>query len=130
MDSDLLAVLGTERTADRMAPWGDPFDSHCPSRKILDHVTSKWGVLVVVALAARPHRFGELHRTIDGVSEKMLTQTLRALEGDGFVHRNSHGTVPPRVDYSLTPSGEGLAAVLIPLVRWVADHAGAAAETV
>ncbi|WP_382310423.1 winged helix-turn-helix transcriptional regulator [Herbiconiux sp. UC225_62] len=105
-----------------------PFASNCPSRLVLDHVTSKWGVLVVVALAQKSMRWGELHRYVEGISEKMLAQTLRALEGDGFVVRDSKGTVPPRVDYSLSPLGEELAALLIPLVRWVGDTVQRSAE--
>jgi DNA-binding HxlR family transcriptional regulator len=99
-----------------------PFASNCPSRVVLDHVTSKWGVLVLVALSQKSMRWGELHRYVEGISEKMLAQTLRALEADGFVLRESMGTVPPRVDYSLTPLGEELAGLLIPLVRWVGDN--------
>jgi len=101
-----------------------PFASRCPSRIVLDHVTSKWGVLVVVALAQQSMRWGELHNYIEGISEKMLAQTLRTLEADGFVLRESAGTVPPRVDYSLTPLGHELAEVLIPLVRWVGNNVG------
>ncbi len=104
------------------SPVGNPFASNCPSRVVLDHVTSKWGVLVLAALAASPRRWGELHRYVEGISEKMLAQTLRALEGDGFVLRESAGTVPPRVDYSLTPLGQELAALLVPLVRWIGDN--------
>jgi DNA-binding HxlR family transcriptional regulator len=98
-----------------------PFASNCASRVVLDHVTSKWGVLVVVALSQKSMRWGELHRYVEGISEKMLAQTLRSLESDGFVLRESMGTVPPRVDYSLTPLGEELADLLVPLVRWVGD---------
>ncbi|QJU53878.1 helix-turn-helix domain-containing protein [Herbiconiux sp. KACC 21604] len=112
---DIWETLGRERVA-------TPFASGCASRVVLDHVTSKWGVLVMVALAEEPRRWGELRRRIEGISEKMLAQTLRALEADGFVLRESHGTVPPRVDYSLTPLGHELAAVLVPLVRWVGDN--------
>jgi DNA-binding HxlR family transcriptional regulator len=99
-----------------------PFASNCPSRVVLDHVTSKWGVLVLVALSQKSMRWGELHRYVEGISEKMLAQTLRSLESDGFVLRESMGTVPPRVDYSLTALGDELAALLIPLVRWVGDN--------
>lgn len=106
-----------------------PFSSGCASRTVLDHVTSKWGVLVLVALARESMRWGELHRFIEGISEKMLAQTLRILEADGFVHRESAGTVPPRVDYTLTPLGQELSEVLIPLVRWAADNAGRTAVT-
>ena len=90
----------------------------CPSRVVLDHVTSKWGVLVLVALADRTLRWGELRRRAQGISEKMLAQTLRTLEDDGLVHRDPHPVIPPRVDYSLTPRGRELAALLIPLVEW------------
>ncbi len=121
----------TERIWDAIhADWPDaprdglttPFASNCPSRVVLDHVTSKWGVLVLVALSQKPMRWGELHRYVEGISEKMLAQTLRALESDGFVLRESMGTVPPRVDYSLTALGDELAALLIPLVRWVSAN--------
>ena len=90
----------------------------CPSRVVLDHVTSKWGVLVLVALADRTLRWGELRRRAQGISEKMLAQTLRTLEDDGLVHRDPHPVIPPRVDYSLTPRGRELAALLLPLVEW------------
>ncbi|MBR7744383.1 helix-turn-helix transcriptional regulator [Phycicoccus sp. BSK3Z-2] len=95
----------------------------CPSRAVLDHVTSKWGLLVLVSLVDGPHRWSELRRRAQGVSEKMLAQTLRTLESDGFVHREAFPVIPPRVEYSLTPLGEGLARHLVPLVEFVADHA-------
>ena len=97
--------------------------SACPSRVVLDHVTSKWGVLVLVALAGRTLRWGELRRHVEGISEKMLAQTLRTLEADGLVHREAFPVIPPRVDYSLTPLGEGLTERLVPLFSWVAEHA-------
>lgn len=99
------------------------FAANCPSRLVLDHVTSKWGVLVIVALADSSLRWSGLRRRIEGVSEKMLAQTLRTLEADGFLLREAQPTIPPRVDYSLTPLGRGLAARLIPLVTWVGDNA-------
>jgi DNA-binding HxlR family transcriptional regulator len=95
----------------------------CPTRTVLDHVTSKWGVLVLVALSERSLRWGELHRTVQGISEKMLAQTLRTLEADGFVHRAAQPTVPPRVDYSLTELGHNLTARLLPLMDWIAQNA-------
>lgn len=76
----------------------------------------------MAALSEQSMRWGQLHDYIEGISEKMLAQTLRTLEADGFVLRESAGTVPPRVDYSLTPLGRELAEVLNPLVRWVADN--------
>ncbi|UFU06921.1 winged helix-turn-helix transcriptional regulator [Ruania halotolerans] len=99
------------------------FTHQCPTRALLDHVTSKWGVLVLVALSSRSLRWGELRRAVDGVSEKMLAQTLRTLEQDGLVLREAQPTIPPRVDYSLTDPGRELAGHLVPLLRWVAAHA-------
>jgi DNA-binding HxlR family transcriptional regulator len=99
--------------------------SACPTRVVLDHVTSKWGVLLLVALSERSLRWGELRRVVEGISEKMLAQTLRTLEADGLVHREVTATVPPRVDYSLTALGTELVARLLPLMEWVADHADA-----
>jgi DNA-binding HxlR family transcriptional regulator len=90
---------------------------------VLDHVTSKWGVLVLVALAGETLRWGELRRRAQGISEKMLAQTLRTLERDGLVHRDAHPVIPPRVDYSLTERGRELAALLLPLVEWTVVHA-------
>ena len=99
------------------------FEVNCPSRVVLDHVTSKWGVMVLVALDHRTLRWSELRRTVDGVSEKMLAQTLRTLESDGFVHRESRPVIPPHVEYSLTPLGDELVQRLLPLFDWVLDHA-------
>lgn len=91
----------------------------CPSRLVLEHVTSRWGVLVLAALLERSHRFSELRREIGGVSEKMLAQTLQVLERDGFVHRDAKPVIPPRVDYSLTPMGHEVAQQVWALTRWV-----------
>jgi DNA-binding HxlR family transcriptional regulator len=99
--------------------------SACPSRIVLDHVTSKWGVLVIVALSQNSLRWGELRRTVEGVSEKMLAQTLRTLEADGFVLRVAQASIPPRVDYSLTDCGRALADRLLPLMDWIAGNADA-----
>jgi DNA-binding HxlR family transcriptional regulator len=97
--------------------------ANCPSRTVLDHVTSKWGVLVIVALSQQSLRWGELRRTIEGISEKMLASTLRTLETDGFVLREAQATIPPRVDYSLTELGVELADRLLPLMDWIAGNA-------
>ncbi|KRE44522.1 transcriptional regulator [Arthrobacter sp. Soil736] len=99
------------------------FPAGCPSRTVLDHVTSKWGVLILVALSEGPQRWSELRRRAEGISEKMLAQTLKTLEGDGFVRRDAQPIIPPRVDYSLTDSGRDLAGVMLPLVAWIAAHA-------
>lgn len=97
--------------------------SACPSRVVLDHVTSKWGVLVLVALSERTLRWGELRRLVEGISEKMLASTLRTLEADGLVLREATPSIPPRVDYSLTPLGRELADHLLPLMGWIVRHA-------
>jgi DNA-binding HxlR family transcriptional regulator len=99
---------------------GDVFDSNCPSRAILDHVTSKWAVLVLAALQGGPLRFSALRRAIGGVSEKMLAQTLRTLEADGFLHREVAPTTPPQVTYSLTALGAELTEHVTGLVEWIA----------
>src|SRR5262245_21936302 len=96
----------------------------CPTRVVLDHVTSKWGVLVLAALADGTRRWGELRRDVDGISEKMLASTLRTFEADGLVERRAYPEVPPRVEYSLTPLGEELAEAIAPLLTWVLAHAG------
>lgn len=91
----------------------------CPSRGVLMHVTSRWGVLVLVVLIDGMHRFSELRRKVGGVSEKMLAQTLQALEGDGFVERRSLPVVPPHVEYTLTPLGVEVAAQVAQLAEWI-----------
>src|SRR6476659_6972587 len=102
------------------------FSSGCPSRTVLDHVTSKWGTLVILALAEGDAlRWSELRRRAEGVSEKMLAQTLRQLEADGLVHRDARPVVPPHVEYSLTDRGAGLAERMVPLMAWIAAHAPA-----
>ncbi|WP_224392476.1 helix-turn-helix domain-containing protein [Pseudonocardia sp. ICBG1293] len=101
---------------------GDAFDSSCPSRSVLDHVTSKWAVLVLVVLSREDHRFSELRRAVGGISEKMLAQTLRTLEGDGFVHREVAPTTPPQVSYGLTGLGRGVTGHLAGLVGWIEDR--------
>jgi len=95
----------------------------CPTRVVLDHVTSKWGVLVLLALSDGTHRWGELRRAVDGISEKMLAQTLRTLEADSLVDRDARPTIPPHVEYSLTPLGRELTDRLLPLVEWIARNA-------
>jgi DNA-binding HxlR family transcriptional regulator len=97
----------------------DVNSADCPSRLVLEHVTSRWGVLVLAALLERSYRFSELRRHVGGVSEKMLAQTLQTLERDGFVHRDAKPVIPPRVDYSLTPLGREAAEQVWALSRWV-----------
>ncbi|TFD34201.1 winged helix-turn-helix transcriptional regulator [Cryobacterium cryoconiti] len=99
------------------------FPKKCATRTVLDHVTSKWGVLILLALQQESLRWGELRRAIEGISEKMLASTLRTLEADGFVHREAQASIPPRVDYELTELGHELALRLLPLMDWIADNA-------
>jgi DNA-binding HxlR family transcriptional regulator len=98
---------------------GDLFATECPSREILKHMTSRWGVLVLVALMEGTHRFSELRRKVSGVSEKMLAQTLQYLEKDGLIDRVSHPVVPPHVEYSLTPLGLEAAKQVGSLAEWI-----------
>jgi DNA-binding HxlR family transcriptional regulator len=90
---------------------------------LLDHITSRWGVLILVALSSGTMRWGELRRWARGISEKMLAQTLRTLEADGLVLREQRPVVPPHVDYSLTDRGRELSALLLPLMNWIVDYA-------
>jgi len=94
----------------------------CPSRSILNHVTSRWGVLVLIVLQSRTMRFSDLRREIEGVSERMLSQTLKTLESDGFIHRKAYEVVPPHVEYSLTVSGEEVSAHVKTLATWLEDN--------
>ncbi|WP_199845946.1 winged helix-turn-helix transcriptional regulator [Streptomyces europaeiscabiei] len=94
----------------------------CPYRLVLEHVTSRWGVLVLIELLERPYRFSELRRAIGRVSEKMLTQTLQTLERDGLVHRDAKPVIPPRVDYSLTDLGREAAEQVRALATWSKDR--------
>lgn len=98
---------------------GDLFARPCPSRDVLKHVCSRWGVLILIALQDGTHRFSELRNRMGGVSEKMLAQSLKALADDGFVKRVSHPVVPPFVEYSLTPLGEEVAQHVRQLADWI-----------
>lgn len=100
----------------------DPYRSDCPTRRILDHIGDRWTVLIVGALSDGPQRFSQLLRRIEGISQKMLTQTLRVLERDGLVERTVHAQVPVRVDYALTDAGLTLREPLHALERWSIEH--------
>ncbi|MGW5866883.1 winged helix-turn-helix transcriptional regulator [Streptomyces sp. NPDC055239] len=95
------------------------FSKQCPSRGTLEHVTGRWGALTLGALHDGTFRFNELRRRVDGVSEKMLSQTLHALERDGLVHREAQPTNPPRVEYQLTPLGRDITDRLMNLIHCV-----------
>ena len=101
------------------------YEPDCPSRGVLEHVMSRWGVLVLCVLRdGGTFRFSELRRQIGGVSEKMLAQTLQRLERDGFVRRVAHPVIPPHVDYSLTPLGLPIARQVADMAYWIEDHLG------
>ncbi|KLD76544.1 helix-turn-helix transcriptional regulator [Xanthomonas hyacinthi] len=118
-------LYASQRAAAADLTRGQVFAQNCPSRAVLSHVTSRWGVLVLVALRKGTHRFGDLRRGLEGVSEKMLSQTLQALEADGFVQRTAYPVVPPHVEYDLTPLGEEAAAHVQALVDWIERNIGA-----
>ena len=102
-----------------------PHDQLCYARQILDRVGDKWTISVIHSLGTDTKRFTELRRDIDGISQRMLTATLRSLERDGLVHRTVHPVVPPRVDYRLTRLGSTLSDTVADLMRWAVYHAPA-----
>ena len=112
----------------QLADWSayalsDVFHSDCPARTVLDHVTSRWGVWVLMALREKDLRFYELRERIEGVSEKMLSQTLRTLVRDGLLWRAVEPSTPPRVTYGLTPLGRGTSEPLASMFGWIREHA-------
>jgi DNA-binding HxlR family transcriptional regulator len=122
------------QSAERILPFEPPVDGKvrresCLARDVLDRVGDKWSVFVIAMLGDRPRRFTELLRTIDGISQRMLTVTLRGLERDGLVSRKVHAVVPPRVDYALTPTGRTLLATLRELMIWADRHTAEIAES-
>ncbi|MFE3202663.1 winged helix-turn-helix transcriptional regulator [Embleya sp. NPDC059237] len=100
----------------------DVYSAKCATRQVLDHIAGKWTVLIVDVLRDGPMRYTELSRRIEGVSQKMLTQTLRSLETDGFVLRTVTPTIPPRVDYTLTDLGRSLGEPIRALREWTETH--------
>lgn len=107
---------------------GDVYSAVCPTRQILDLIGDKWTALIIGLLEEKTMRFSELRREIDGISQKMLTQTLRKLERDGMVMRTVYPEVPPRVEYSLTPLGETLTAPLAAFREWAETHIDAVTQ--
>lgn len=120
------AMSSRQEIADRglsgMIRRGNVFSEKCPSRDIMKNVTSRWGVLLLVALLEGTHRFSELRRKIGGISEKMLAQTLQRLEYDGFVQRTSYPVVPPYVEYRLTPLGRQIGKKVRALGDWIEEN--------
>lgn len=98
---------------------GQVLSTECPSREILEHLANKWSVLVLRCLSEGVHRFSELKQRIEGVSEKMLSQTLKVLEQDGFVLRTVYPVVPPKVEYQLTITGSQAADKVMQMIHWI-----------
>lgn len=101
---------------------GRVLSKNCPSRTILNHLTSRWGVLVMIVLLTGTKRFSEMRREIEGVSERMLSETLKQLEADGMLIRHSYNTVPPHTDYTLTEHGIQAAEKIRHLVDWLENN--------
>jgi len=114
-------MTAAQRRASEKAEY-DAFLAGCPSRQLLDRISDKWVTLVLAALESGPQRYSQLARTIAGVSQKMLTQTLRTLERDGLVTRTVMATVPVTVTYELTELGRSLQAVITRLKSWAESH--------
>ncbi|MFN8448298.1 MAG: helix-turn-helix domain-containing protein [Anaerolineae bacterium] len=102
--------------------FADAYASDCPSRQVLDRIGDKWTTLVILLLEDGAKRFSELQRIINGISAKMLAQTLRSLERDGLVTRTIYPEIPPRVEYTLTPLGETLCAPIAAILQWSEAH--------
>jgi len=100
-----------------MPPW-NVFDSHCPTRQVLDLIADKWTVLIIRRLADGTLRFAQLRRSVDGISQKVLTNLLRNLERDGIVTRRIYASVPPKVEYSLTNLGRSLCKLVEGICGW------------
>jgi len=98
-------------------PW-NVFDSHCPTRQVLDLIADKWTVLIIRRLADGTLRFAQLRRSVDGISQKVLTNVLRSLERDGIVTRRIYASVPPKVEYSLTTLGRSLCNLVVGICGW------------
>ena len=105
-----------------LSPGGNAYAGTCPTRMVLDRIADKWAVLVLGLLGSRPVRFNQLRRQIEGISQKMLSQTLKSLERDGLVSRKAIPTVPVTVEYSITPLGETLSATVDSLRIWAETH--------
>ncbi|MFF8974262.1 winged helix-turn-helix transcriptional regulator [Streptomyces sp. NPDC014995] len=123
-----LTHTGVTTTPADLDPCGREDHPDCGIRDVLDRIGDKWSVLVIVELAGGPRRFRELQRAIDGISQRMLTLTVRRLERDGLVLRTVYPTVPARVDYRLTETGTGLTHLVKALADWSLAHRAVIAE--
>lgn len=110
------------KLADSQKQTPDPWNGNCPSRAVLNLIGDKWAMLIFPLLREGPKRNSELLRLVGGISQKMLTETLRSFESHGLILRRDYGTVPPKVDYILTPLGQSLATAIAVLDQWVVDH--------
>lgn len=99
-----------------------PFDASCPSRQLLSHITSRWGVLTLISLHSGPKRFSEIRHQLTGVSERMLIKVLKDFEADGLILRKSFPVTPPHTEYTLTPAGEESAELVIQLTDWIGHY--------
>lgn len=129
MTGPVVDVRADRRAAEAITPELNPYADGCPSRKLLDRIGDRWTVLIVGTLADGPRRFSDIRRSVAGISQKMLTQTLRGLEHDGLVTRTVYAEVPPRVEYELTPAGESLREPLKALEQWSIEHFGQVAAS-
>lgn len=107
-----------------VAPPANPYSAQCPTRIVLDRIADKWTVLALGLLSRQPLRFNQLRREIEGMTQKVLSQTLKGLERDGLVSRKATATVPVTVEYSITPLGRTLAASVDALRLWAQEHIG------
>ena len=125
MGATVSRLKPTRSSAQASAPLPDfanlDFDN-CPVRDLLNHIGGKWSTLLLQALAERPYRFGELRRMVPDISQRMLTQTLRDLQRDGYIHREVFPTKPPSVEYSMTPLGRSLYLPLSQVINWALDN--------
>jgi len=117
-NTDVPSVLGTP------LPHPVPSEEYdaCPVTDVVRRIGDRWTLLIVILLGQRPHRFNELHRSVEGISQRMLTRTLRALERDGLAARTVYPTIPPSVEYDLTPLGRTLLNPLSALADWAVNH--------
>ncbi|MGJ4952448.1 winged helix-turn-helix transcriptional regulator [Bradyrhizobium sp. HKCCYLS20291] len=124
MKGTAAKAMSDDATASGPADWKQRFASFddCPIRTVVNQIGDKWSVLILAVLGWRPHRFGELRREINDISQRMLTQTLRDLQRDGLIARRVLPTVPPSVEYSLTPLGHSLLEPMRSLIGWAERH--------
>ncbi|MCW7945662.1 HxlR family transcriptional regulator [Streptomyces hygroscopicus] len=117
-----MATMSAAQRREKAKTAYNAFVAQCPTRQLFATISDKWIGLVLAALADGSHRYGELGATVAGISQKMLTQTLRTLERDGLVTRTVTPSVPVRVDYQLTPLGESLMPVILAIKDWAETH--------